>query len=348
MSLCSLPIICMISSSHRRHLAFVRASAVVVAALALGCHLPSDAKPIVRKSSAAPPATAVQILVYRHKGWWEFKYPQYMIVTANEIYLPAGHPVLLTLESPQGVNAFLIPQLAANRTFTISPPQQLWFTVATTHPATVEVGGYDTSRGPSHINGHFFAFAVAPPDFARWASAQQAPAVSLLQSSRPAPAGYIFPRSQIPSSVLPETPSPPRLTYNPKLAGEPGRGELLFAGTGTCIACHTVRGMPLPPTLGSPGTCMACHTSLANSMGRGGPAPDLTHLASRATIAGGLYPNDRATLSRWLKNARLMKPGIDMPTLGKGEYDPQLKRTNTTGLDDQQIADLVAYLIRLK
>jgi hypothetical protein len=38
-----------------------------------------------------------------------------------------------------------------------------------------------------------------------------------------------------------------------------------------------------------------------------------------------------------------------MPTLGKGEYDPILKQTATTGtLDDQQIADIVAYLTALK
>jgi hypothetical protein len=44
-----------------------------------------------------------------------------------------------------------------------------------------------------------------------------------------------------------------------------------------------------------------------------------------------------------------MKPGVLMPTLGKGEYDPQLKQKVTTGgLDDQQIADIVAYLTSLK
>jgi hypothetical protein len=38
-----------------------------------------------------------------------------------------------------------------------------------------------------------------------------------------------------------------------------------------------------------------------------------------------------------------------MPTLGKGEIDPQLKKPVTAGgLDDQQIADIVAYLTALK
>jgi hypothetical protein len=37
-----------------------------------------------------------------------------------------------------------------------------------------------------------------------------------------------------------------------------------------------------------------------------------------------------------------------MPTLGKGQYDPELKATNSAGLNDQQIADIVAYLQALK
>jgi cytochrome c1 len=61
-----------------------------------------------------------------------------------------------------------------------------------------------------------------------------------------------------------------------------------------------------------------------------------------------MYVNDKPHLSRWIKNARLMKSGVLMPTLGKGEYDPQTKATTPAGLSDQQIADIVAYLQALK
>ena len=43
-----------------------------------------------------------------------------------------------------------------------------------------------------------------------------------------------------------------------------------------------------------------------------------------------------------------MKPGSIMNTIGKGEYDPIMKMTVTAGLDDRQIADVVAYLLSLK
>jgi len=79
--------------------------------------------------------------------------------------------------------------------------------------------------------------------------------------------------------------------------------------------------------------------------------PNLTHIGSRSTLAAGRYPNTAAYLALWIKNAREMKPDVLMPTLGLDEYDPILKAKVTTatgGLTDQQIADIVAYLIALK
>jgi cytochrome c oxidase subunit 2 len=76
--------------------------------------------------------------------------------------------------------------------------------------------------------------------------------------------------------------------------------------------------------------------------------PNLTHIATRTTIGAGLYPNDAQHLARWIKNARMMKPDIVMPTLGKNQFDPMLKATMTAGLTDQQVADIVAYLQTLK
>ena len=78
--------------------------------------------------------------------------------------------------------------------------------------------------------------------------------------------------------------------------------------------------------------------------------PNLTHFATRHTFAGGLYAANAASLARWIKNAPSMKPGSIMPTLGLGEYnaDPAVKGINKIGLDDRQIADIVAYLMSLK
>src|ERR1700709_1203516 len=51
------------------------------------------AVPTVRtifKTQAKAKADALQVEVIGHQWWWEFRYPQYKITTANELYLPVG------------------------------------------------------------------------------------------------------------------------------------------------------------------------------------------------------------------------------------------------------------------
>jgi len=141
-------------------------------------------------------------------------------------------------------------------------------------------------------------------------------------------AGFIaFPRERMPPYTVPTTPTPADVRFD-DLYGDPARGaDLMAKGKGACLGCHTIRGNP----------------SMIGQIG-----PNLTHVGSRTTIAAGLFPNDTRHLTLWIKNARKMKPGVLMPTIGLNEYDPQLGTTVKIGLTDQQIADVVAYLQALK
>lgn len=62
------------------------------------------------------------------------------------------------------------------------------------------------------------------------------------------------------------------------------------------------------------GPCALCHT-VRGTVAQGKVAPDLTHLASRMTIAAASYPNDKADLGGWITHAQTMKPGCEMPNL---------------------------------
>jgi cytochrome c oxidase subunit 2 len=137
---------------------------------------------------------------------------------------------------------------------------------------------------------------------------------------------YAFPRERLQKYNVPNTPLPGGLAFNENLKGDATRGQTAFL-IGGCVGCHAIRGNPV-------------------AMGRIGP--NLTHIGSRYTLAGAQYPNDTRHLARWIKNSRLMKPGSQMPTLGKGQVDPITKQKVPGGLDDQQIADVVAYLQALR
>lgn len=71
---------------------------------------------------------------------------------------------------------------------------------------------------------------------------------------------------------------------------EARRGYDVFT-TGTCATCHTVRG-----------------TSANGDVG-----PDLTHVASRSSLAALTVPNNRGNLAGWIANSQQLKPGNKMP-----------------------------------
>lgn len=68
-----------------------------------------------------------------------------------------------------------------------------------------------------------------------------------------------------------------------------------------CTTCHAIRG--------------------SDALGRVGP--DLTHLASRLTIAAGILPNTRGNLAGWIGNSQAIKPGNDMPIMTIAPNDLQ-------------------------
>jgi cytochrome c oxidase subunit 2 len=61
-------------------------------------------------------------------------------------------------------------------------------------------------------------------------------------------------------------------------------------------------------------TCASCHTIAGVSTGKIGP--DLTHVASRETLAAGALGNTPDNMSRWIHNAQGVKPGCHMPDIG--------------------------------
>jgi cytochrome c oxidase subunit II len=88
------------------------------------------------------------------------------------------------------------------------------------------------------------------------------------------------------------------------------RGKQLFQSI-QCAMCHAVQG-----------TIAQAHR-----------APDLTHVASRRTIAAGALPNTPANLASWITDPHQHKPGVNMPA---------------NRMSGEDLAALVAYLGTLK
>ena len=89
-------------------------------------------------------------------------------------------------------------------------------------------------------------------------------------------------------------------------SGLAAQGRSVFM-TSSCANCHAIRG-----------------TQASGDVG-----PDLTHVASRTTLAALTIPNDPAHLARWIPDSQALKPGNQMPDMQ---------------LSGQQVRALVAYL----
>ena len=66
--------------------------------------------------------------------------------------------------------------------------------------------------------------------------------------------------------------------------------------------------------------CSACH-SIAGTPANGQVAPDLTHFASRRSIAAGTMPMSTGNLYGWVADPQSQKPGNHMPTIGIAPND---------------------------
>ncbi|HEY0529401.1 MAG TPA: cytochrome c oxidase subunit II [Gemmatimonadaceae bacterium] len=368
------------------------------------------AVPTVRtifKTQAQAAPGSLNVDVTGHQWWWEFRYADYGVTTANELYLPVGRTVNFRLRSADVIHSFWTPELGGKRDVVTNRTNYIWYTPDSSTASHVWNGFCVEYCGTSHANMRFRVFTVTPQQFDSWIAGQKMPArfgavgpaaplggpipppleaagvttpsgstgpsqpaqaaaprvaaqssgtgaIGGTQPAVPRPTnananpgvqggqapatatfasnvepGYIFPRQHIPDYAVPHAPIPSGLQFTAGLTGNAHRGQQVFTSS-ACIGCHSIAGNPA-------------------AMGVLGP--NLTHVGSRSTIAAGRFPNTPAYLALWIKNARAMKPGVLMPTLGVDQYDPILKAKVTSatgGLTDQQIADIVAYLTVLK
>ena len=88
------------------------------------------------------------------------------------------------------------------------------------------------------------------------------------------------------------------------------RGQEIFLAS-SCVMCHAIAGTPAGSRVG----------------------PDLTHLASRQTIAAGTLRNTRENLAGWILDPQAIKPGVRMPATQMSAADLQALLTYLESLE---------------
>jgi cytochrome c oxidase subunit 2 len=225
----------------------------------------------------------IHVDVMGKQWWWEYRYPKEGIYTANELHIPIGRPVVLTLTSDNVIHDFWVPELSGKKD--VVPGETHTEVIQATHAGTY-LGQCAEYCGLGHADMRLRVIAESQADYDAWV-----------------------------------------------------RGEKL-ALTGATKA-YVVN------TLQSKYGCTNCHMFQGVSAAQVGP--NLTHVASRTTFAGGKYDLTYDNLWRWVWDAPSRKPN-SCPRLPQPDPCrvgmPSFK--NSVGMTPSQAQAIAKFLLTLK
>jgi len=120
---------------------------------------------------------ALTIDVIAHQWWWEFRYtdpdPARRFVTANEMHVPVGRPVILQLTAEDVIHSFWVPNLAGKKD--LLPGRVTELILRADRPGNYR-GQCAEFCGYQHAHMAMSVVAEAPMAYDAWASLQRLPA----------------------------------------------------------------------------------------------------------------------------------------------------------------------------
>jgi len=212
-----------IYGSTQVELAWTVIPVLIVVALCLAA-----ARVIASVQNAPRSQDALKVVVIGHQYWWEYRYPDLNIVTANELHVPVSDPAhpsptFLTLLSADTDHSFWVPRLAGKTDLIPNHPNQMWIDP---HQAGVFLGQCAQYCGTQHAKMLLRVYVQPREEFARWEREQQQQA-----------------KGAAPGAVL-------------------SSGQHVFETT-ACVNCHAVSGTPAKGRFGPDLTHLMSRDTLA-------------------------------------------------------------------------------------
>lgn len=133
------------------------------------------ARTIAEVQNAVPPPRALKVTVVGHQWWWEVRYPDLGIVTANELHVPVSdaaqpRPTFLKLESADVAHSFWVPQLAGKTDAIPNRNNSMWIDPVT--PGTY-LGNCAEYCGTQHARMLIRVIVHPPGEFEEWVAEQK-------------------------------------------------------------------------------------------------------------------------------------------------------------------------------
>jgi cytochrome c oxidase subunit 2 len=246
------------------------------------------------KTYEIPGDNPLTVEVIGHQWWWEFRYPEYKLTTANELHVPVNRTVHLRMGSADVLHSFWVPQFAGKRDVFPNRETRLWFIAE-------EVGNYPAQCaefcGIQHGKMAYRVVASEPGDFDGWVAKMKTFAAP---PPPPAPAAKDTVRKNTVRKDTVRTTSA-GASVKPPAPQEPAgaEGQKLFLAKG----------------------CVGCHSLVAFNAPKGMLGPNLANIGARSWIAAGTLPNTDENLAHWIRVPQEVKHGVLMPNLGLSENE---------------------------
>ena len=209
--------------SNRIEIAWTVLPVLIVLVLSM-----ATARTVIEVQNKRMPSDALKVTVVGHQWWWEIRYPELGIVTANELHVPqsaVAKPAhtFLKLESADVAHSFWVPQLSGKVDLIPGITNSMWLDPRQTG---IYLGNCAEYCGTQHANMLIRVIVDSPADFDKWTAAQKMNASS-----------------------------------DPQL--EAARARFLSLN---CINCHTVSGTQAVGTFGPDLSHLMSRTTLASGM----------------------------------------------------------------------------------
>ncbi len=115
----------------------------------------------------------IPVTVTGHQFWWEYTYPEHDVVTANEMHIPAGKPIAVTLESDDVIHSFWPPKLAGK--VDVIPGRKNHMVIEADEPGTY-LGQCGEFCGLGHAHMGLRVVAHSRKGFEEWVRSNAEPA----------------------------------------------------------------------------------------------------------------------------------------------------------------------------
>lgn len=171
-------------------------------------------------------ADVVNVKVVGHQWWWEFEYPDLGIVTANDLIIPAGKKVKLSVTSVDVIHSFWAPRIGGKMDAVPGRTNYLW--LQGDEPGTY-LGQCAELCGTSHANMKLQVIVKKATDWDAWVQGWK----------KPVAVDRLSPSAQ--------------------------QGWKLFNDKG-CVGCHAIDGTAAQGKVGPNLTDLKSRTTLAAGM----------------------------------------------------------------------------------